>query len=71
MIPYEELCDAIVRWRARQAGEEAPAPAPDAHAAAPDAPDVYGEPDEGVTPAPMAQETTNEIDIDGVDVVEG
>ena len=68
MIPYEELCDAILRWRARQAGEEAPAAAePAAQAGARDSYDSEA----GVTPAPVVQEITNEIDIDSVDVVEG
>jgi hypothetical protein len=70
MIPYEELCDAISRWRARASGaeESAPAEAAPVYAAepAPEAPAT-----DGVTPEPMPQETTNEIDIDSLDVVEG
>ncbi|HEY3357514.1 MAG TPA: hypothetical protein VGQ83_29960 [Polyangia bacterium] len=77
MIPYEELCQAIDRWRARAAGVEepaaavaaaAPAYAPAAYAPGPE----YEEPvEDGATPTPVRQENTNEIDIDSLDVVEG
>ena len=70
MIPYLELCDAIDRWRARVNGEpvEARTPAFDSQpVAANPAPPA----DEGVSPEPIARESTNEIDIDSVDVVEG
>ncbi len=64
MIPYQDLCDAIERYRARLAGQEPP-PAE----AAPDAAG-YADVEAGTTPAPVTQEITNEIDIDNVDVVE-
>jgi hypothetical protein len=84
MIPYEDLCDAIDRWRAHLAGEEvaaAPADPADGYEAAPEpaageayapeayAPEAYAA--EGVEPESIRQDTTNEIDIDSVDVVDG
>ncbi len=70
MISYNELCDAIDRWRARMAGEpvDAPPPAP-GYQAAPAAAGYADQP--GVTPEAVAPENTNEIDIDSVDVVDG
>ena len=71
MIPYLELCDAIDRWRARMNGEPADAPAPSPAYEAPTPAVAAADANEGVTPEGIARETTNEIDIDSVDVVEG
>jgi hypothetical protein len=69
MIPYLELCDAIDRWRARVNGEPVEARTP-AFEAAP-APEAAAAPvEEGMTPQAIERESTNEIDIDSVDVVE-
>jgi len=73
MISYEELCEAIERWRARMYGE--PDPQAPVQVSAAQQASVAEEPSTenfaGSTPEPAVSEHTNEIDLDSVDVVDG
>ena len=59
MIPYEELCAAIDRWRGRESASYEPA-----------TPQQYQEPADqyqAPTPEPVQHDTTNEIDVDSIE----